>query len=135
MQICSIMFCVNFIRVKREMISVMDNSYQSHKNDIFVNSRYRNGQLLDLTNRTRYGGATAGQPSLVINAAHREDTGGYSCVLENKIGASESQSAALLDVYCKFNMYPVSGEVVHTSISKYKRFSWEKLFTPTFQTA
>ena len=63
--------------------------------------RYRNGILLELNNRTRYGGATVDQPSLVIHSAHREDTGRYSCVLENIIGASESQNGALLDVYCK----------------------------------
>ena len=56
---------------------------------------------MELNNRTRYGGATVDQPSLVIHSAHREDTGRYSCVLENIIGASESQNGALLDVYCK----------------------------------
>jgi hypothetical protein len=65
--------------------------------------RYRNGQLLDLSNRSRYEGASVDQPSLVIKAADRGDTGRYSCVLENKIGASESKTAALLDVNCKFN--------------------------------
>ena len=70
-------------------------------NVILNTFRYRNGQLLDLNNRTRYGGATIDQPSLVIHAAHKQDTGSYSCVLENVVGASESQNAALLDVYCK----------------------------------
>ena len=70
-------------------------------NAILYTFRYRNGQLLDLNNRTRYGGATIDQPSLVIHAAHKQDTGSYSCVLENVVGASESQNAALLDVYCK----------------------------------
>ena len=65
-------------------------------------SRYRNGQILDLTNRTKYDGATLEKQSLVIRSVHREDTGRYSCVLENRIGASESKSTTLLTVLCKY---------------------------------
>ena len=64
--------------------------------------RYRNGQLLELSNRTRYDGATVDQPSLVIKSASKADTGRYSCVLENEIGAAESQNAAQLNVLCEF---------------------------------
>lgn len=70
--------------------------------NFFVTFRYRNGQLLDLTDKTRFEGATVDQPSLVIKRASREDNGRYSCVLENSIGASESKSAAILTVLCKF---------------------------------
>ncbi len=64
--------------------------------------RYRNGQLLDLTNRSRYDGATVEQPSLVIKSVDRSDSGIYSCVLENDVGASESKSTANVDVICKY---------------------------------
>lgn len=50
--------------------------------------RYRSGQLLDLRNRTRYDGATLERPSLFIRSATREDSGSYSCVLENELGPS-----------------------------------------------
>ena len=63
--------------------------------------RYRNGQLLDLSDRGRYEGATVDQPSLVIKKVSREDNGRYSCVLENNIGSSESKGAATLTVLCK----------------------------------
>jgi len=62
---------------------------------------YRNGQILDLTNRTKYDGATLEKQSLVIRSVHREDSGRYSCVLENRIGASESKSTTLLTVLYK----------------------------------
>ena len=64
--------------------------------------RYRNGQLLDLSDRDRYEGATLDQPSLVIKSVSRVDNGRYSCVLENQVGASESKNAAALTVYCKY---------------------------------
>ena len=59
---------------------------------------------MDLTNRTRYDGATLEQPSLVIKTVSREDSGRYSCVLENRIGASESKSAAILTVLCEYQI-------------------------------
>ena len=46
------------------------------------------------------------QPSLVIKKVSREDNGRYSCVLENKIGASESKNAAILTVLCEFLQTP-----------------------------
>ena len=57
---------------------------------------------MDLTNRTKYDGATLEKQSLVIRSVHREDSGRYSCVLENRIGASESKSTTLLTVLCKY---------------------------------
>ena len=93
--------------------------------------RYRNGILLELNNRTRYGGATVDQPSLVIHSAHREDTGSYSCVLENIVGASESLNAALLDIYCKLQKIfysfkhnknfhtKLSGKIGHRAIKQF----------------
>ena len=73
---------------------------------------------MDLNNRTRYGGATIDQPSLVIHAAHKQDTGSYSCVLENVVGASESQNAALLDVYCKYK-FCVNSLIFGTTFNQY----------------
>jgi hypothetical protein len=57
--------------------------------------------LLEVSNRSRYDGASVDQPSLVIKSASKADTGRYSCVLENQIGAAESQNAAQLNVLCK----------------------------------
>ena len=64
-------------------------------------SRYRDGQVLDVTNRTKYGGGTPDQPSLLIKSASREDGGKYACILENDIGSSTLDNFARLNVICK----------------------------------
>ena len=91
--------------------------------------RYRNGQLLEVGNRTRYDGATVDQPSLVIKSASRQDTGRYSCVLENEIGATESQNAAQLNVLCEFLMAtyttsPDNGPLTTTSSDNWPLDNW-----------
>ena len=76
--------------------------FLSAEESFYCFCRYRNGQLLDLSDRDRYEGATLDQPSLVIKSVSRVDNGRYSCVLENQVGASESKNAAALTVYCKY---------------------------------
>jgi len=76
-------------------------TYEANPTSLNAVRWYRNGQLLDLSDRTRYEGATVDQPSLVIKKVSREDNGRYSCVLENNIGASESKGAATLTVLYK----------------------------------
>jgi len=73
-------------------------TYEANPTSLNAVRWYRNGQLLDLSDKSRYDGATVDQPSLVIKKVSREDNGRYSCVLENKIGASESKNAAILTV-------------------------------------
>ena len=65
--------------------------------------RYRDENLVDTSNRSRYDGATPEQPSLVIKKVSGDDIGEYSCVLENKVGRGESQNVSVLDVFCEYN--------------------------------
>lgn len=63
--------------------------------------RFRDGQVLDVDNTTKYDGATLDEPYLTILQVGPEDRGSYTCVLENEIGAGGSKNASTLDVICK----------------------------------
>ena len=91
---------------------------------------------MDLSDKTRYEGATTDQPSLVIKKVSRDDNGRYSCVLENKIGASESKSAATVTVLCKYLLICLLSRVSPVSMTffelarndKKTNFDYETIF-------
>ena len=75
-----------------------------HPLTLLLCRRYRDGQLLS-TNKSKYEGGNLDQPSLVIKNISKEDIGIYSCVLENQLGAGESQNISTVDVLCKHHFF------------------------------
>lgn len=71
-------------------------------NQMFVLScRYRNGDLIDVSDPNSYSGGSTIDPSLTVKNVSREDLGVYSCVVQNEIGTTESEVKAYINVLCK----------------------------------
>ena len=68
----------------------------------FYNFRYQNGELVEVSSDPEhYEGGTPKQPSLLIRNSSRTDLGVYSCVVQNLIGATQSETVAYVNVLCK----------------------------------
>ena len=48
-----------------------------------------------------YQGGTPQEPSLIIRNSSRDDLGIYSCVAQNQIGATQSETVSYVNVLCK----------------------------------
>lgn len=80
---------------------IIQCKYESNPTQLTQVRWYRNGDYLDVSDKSRFDGATLDQPSLVIKSAGEPDIGSYSCVLENQVGTGEAENIAHLDVYFK----------------------------------
>ena len=54
-----------------------------------------NVDLGDISSNSKYGGATVGSPSLIINNANENDEGNYRCKITNDVGTGISNTTFL----------------------------------------
>ncbi|CAG7834604.1 unnamed protein product [Allacma fusca] len=63
---------------------------------------YQNGELVEVSSSPdHYQGGTTKEPSLIIRNSSRSDLGVYSCVVQNQIGATQSETVSYVNVLYK----------------------------------
>lgn len=67
---------------------------------IVARCRLRDGKAIDL-NQGRVQSRAQDRSKIVVKGANREDSGSYTCELENKIGRGTSEGVVEVDVNCE----------------------------------